>query len=301
MIIEVNKLRKEYGNKIILDNLNMAIPEASVYGLVGKNGAGKTTFLNILAGISDATSGDCIVYGNNIRKGKNAPGILSYLPDLPNFFDYLTVKEYIRFILSANTVQKINHFADAEKKIEDIGISKNAKIKTLSRGNKQKLGILIAIITQPKVLVLDEPTSALDPIGRREVMTLIRQLREQGITVLFSSHILSDMELVCDRIGFLHKGTIQREIDLNSRTDQESYEIQINEADKASDRICQLLPEYKIQVTAEKNKIVCHPKNRQNNQSEFFSAISRLDMEVLSVKKTYRYDLEAVMDEVLSV
>lgn len=302
-MVEVDKLTKAYGNNVVLKDLCLSIPEGSVYGLVGKNGAGKTTLLNILAGISEATSGECTVFGERVSKGQYNSGILSYLPDLPNFFDYLTVQEYINFILSGSIKKKTSLSNELEKKYLELGLSGNAKIKSLSRGNKQKLGIFVSVITNPKFLILDEPTSALDPVGRRDVMALIRELRDRGITILFSTHILSDMELVCDRIGFLHNGSIQREVDLNSSTEgNEAIEISFSTADGTVELpdFIRLLPGYYIVHTPDNNRIVCKPYNGIIDQKAFLSAISSIDVKISSIKRTSQKDLEAIMMEVLA-
>lgn len=302
-MVEVNKLQKAYGSKLVLDDLYLSIPEGTVYGLVGKNGTGKTTLLNILAGISEATAGECTVYGERVTKGQYSTGVLSYLPDLPNFYDYLTVQEYVNFIISGRGEKHNLLPKELETKYLELGISGDTRIKALSRGNKQKLGIIVAVITKPKFLILDEPTSALDPVGRRDVMSLIKNLREQGITILFSTHILSDLELVCDRIGFLHNGTIQREIDMNSSMDgDEAVEIVFSSSDEIVDlsAFCSLLPRYEIIRAPERHGIICKPCDGIVNQKEFLSAISSVDNQISSIKKTTQKDLEAIMMEVLS-
>lgn len=302
-MVKVDKLQKAYGNKIVLNNLCLSIPEGVVYGLVGKNGAGKTTLLNILAGISEATSGECMVFGEKVSKGQYSSSVLSYLPDLPNFYDYLTVQEYISFILSGQNKKMGSLPKDLETKYLELGLSGNTRIKALSRGNKQKLGIFVAVITKPKLLILDEPTSALDPVGRRDVMSLIRDLRNQGITILFSTHILSDLELVCDKIGFLHNGAIQKEVDMNANADgDEAVEIAFSTADETVglSEFASLLPGYTIDQTPERNRIICKPCNGSIDQKEFLSAISASDMSISSIKKTTKKNLEAIMMEVLS-
>ena len=300
MILEVNRLKKSFGSKHVLNGIDLRIPDASVYGLVGKNGAGKTTFLNILAGISDADSGECIISGEKIRRGHYSSGLISYLPDLPSFFDYLTVREYISFILSACN-SKHNGKYDFGKKLDEIGLDERARIKSLSRGNRQKLGILASVITEPKLLILDEPTSALDPVGRREVMLLIQDLRKQGITILFSTHILSDLESVCNKIGFLHEGIIQREVDMNADNNLNAYEITFRgSSTDCVSKICKHMPEYHVEVAAQSNKLICTPKDGNIDQERFFTAISHIDAEIHSIKRVSKNDLEVIMLEVLS-
>jgi ABC-2 type transport system ATP-binding protein len=229
-MIELNNIVKSYQKTKVLNDISLSIEPGCVYGLVGKNGVGKTTLLNIISGISSPTSGSCFINGTQVKKGV-AIKDLSYLPDLPSFFDYLTVEEYLKFVLSA-TNKSVQKTIDAH--IEPFGINKKAVIKNLSRGNKQKVGLIVATITKPTVLLLDEPTSALDPVGRKDVINMIKDLKKLGTTIIFSTHILSDIELVCDKIGLLHNGVI-KEFDLREASNNESYEITFNSNDIVSD------------------------------------------------------------------
>ena len=302
MIIEVNKLKKTYGDKVVLNNLNLIIQEPCVYGLVGKNGVGKTTLLNIISGLSSATSGECFLFDKKVCKGQYCPGMLSYLPDLPNFFDYLTVKEYVDFILSGSGKRLDSiRMKGIEDQYHELGLKGKEKIKSLSRGNKQKLGIFTAVITEPRILILDEPTSALDPLGRRDVMSLIRELRNKGMTILFSTHILSDLEMVCDRIGFLHKGTIQKEIDMNVDASKNlCFEITVEtkQSDKCKDIQSALTAFNVIQLDA--NKLRVESNGEAFNQKYLLSILSELNVGIISIKRVAQRDLDAIMMEVLS-
>ncbi len=286
-MIELEAIAKKYGENFVLKSIDTVIPTGYVYGLVGKNGAGKTTLLNIISGISDSSAGQCIIDGEIIKKGTPVHGV-SYLPDLPSFFDCLTIEEYIKFILS----NKDNSSVDYEDYIERFMLNKKAIIKTLSRGNRQKVGLLIATIIAPKVLLLDEPTSALDPVGRKEVISIIRELKDSGTTIIFSTHILSDMELVCDKVGFLHNGIIAKEVDLkNSKTD-DTFELSFC-GKITHEKIASYFPEHPLNYRDD--VVVIH----NIDQCSLFNTLTKNGLKIISLKKTPKINLEQTMTEVL--
>ena len=199
-------------NKITAVNgLNLTIPHGSVYGFLGRNGAGKTTALKMITGLSKPTVGEIYIYGNKVEFGKPMSyKNIGFLPDVPEFYNFMTAREFL-FLCG-----RLHKMSDDEIKnkireiFELINFDKKRlrnKIAGYSRGMKQKLGIAAALINSPDLILLDEPTSALDPIGRKETINIIESLR--GIyTVVFSSHILSDVERVCDRIALIEKGEL---------------------------------------------------------------------------------------------
>ena len=191
-MIKAEKVSKDYSGRSILNEVSLTVEQGEIYGLVGKNGAGKTTLLNIMSGLIEPTSGRCIINQEEIHKKTIESGVIGYLPDLPSFYDYLTVDEYINFLRSAGKAQG----SIISQVNEIISVDREKMIKKLSRGNRQKLGILSALIGNPQVVLLDEPTSALDPIGRKETMEIIRLLKDHGLSVVLSTHILTDLETV---------------------------------------------------------------------------------------------------------
>ena len=199
----INGIAKSFGDHCVLKDVSFSVGRGEIYGLIGKNGAGKTTLMNIISGLSAADAGSFFV-----EKKESPSKRVGYLPDIPSFFDYLSTKEYLDFLLM-NT-RKANEKRD--QLLTLVGLQGNERIRIMSRGMKQRLGIAAALVTNPDVLLLDEPTSALDPMGRHELMEIMRQLREDGKTIVLSTHILADMERVCDKVGFLHDGLIQREV-----------------------------------------------------------------------------------------
>ncbi len=204
--IETNGLTKRYGKYAAVNNLNLSVDKGSICGFLGKNGAGKTTTLKMLTGLAKPTSGKISLSGVERRYGNNNNSNIGYLPDVPNFYGYMTAREYLNFCgrLYAMDDRKLKMRID--ELLKQVGLFDAKKnISTFSRGMKQRLGIAQTLINEPDVIFLDEPISALDPIGRNEVMTLIRSLRGL-ITVFFSTHILADVENTCDHAVIMEKG-----------------------------------------------------------------------------------------------
>ena len=196
-VLNANNLTKRYGHKVALSNVSLAIQSNEIVGLLGPNGAGKTTMLSIVSGLKRKTSGDI--------KFSIPQNQMMLMPDTPDFFPLLTAQEVVdlarwpfRKEVNADSVPKI---------LEEVGLQDSAdrQVGGFSRGMKQRLGLATALIGKPQLILLDEPCSALDPIGRREVLNTISQMRGKS-TVLFSTHILSDVEDVCDSVTVVNKG-----------------------------------------------------------------------------------------------
>lgn len=225
-------LNKSYGKFQILKDINLNIPKGSIYGFIGENGAGKTTTMNLICGLKKPSSGKIIFDGEVLNYDDERKSI-GYLPQQPKFYSYMKVKEYIDFILSLYPLKEENFSRDELLYIVGLKGTENKKIKSLSGGMLQRLGIAVAICNNPKLVILDEPTAALDPEGRREVMKIIKSLKERGMTVFFSTHLLSDVENICDYITIIHKGKILISTTLQSLKDEYSfcyYEVIFNES-----------------------------------------------------------------------
>lgn len=206
--IETNSLTKHYGTHVAVDDLNLSVAKGSICGFLGKNGAGKTTTIKMLTGLTKPTSGVISLSGVVRKYGSNNNSNIGYLPDVPNFYEYMTAREYLNFCGKLYAIEGKRLKACIDDLLKQVGLFNNNKnISTFSRGMKQRLGIAQALINEPDVIFLDEPISALDPIGRNEVMTLIRSLRG-NITVFFSTHILTDIENTCDHVLILEKGKV---------------------------------------------------------------------------------------------
>lgn len=209
-MLSISGLYKRFGEKIVLNGLDLAVPEHSIFGFIGKNGAGKTTTMKAVLGLLKADSGEIVVNGEKVVCGQTATNrYIGYLPDVPEFYPFMTAPEYLRFCGEISGMDR----ADCEKRCKEllvlVGLDKeNHRIKGFSRGMKQRLGIAQALLNRPKLLICDEPTSALDPVGRKEILDILLAVREQT-TVLFSTHILSDVERICTDIAILSDGVIK--------------------------------------------------------------------------------------------
>lgn len=204
-MVKIRGLKKAYGNFSVLRGLDMNINDGDVYGFLGRNGCGKTTTMNIIADIIEKDDGELELNG-----GK--PVKIGYLPESPMIFGYMTAREYLGYIASC-----VGYEGDIAKRvsevIEIVGLTSAAdrRAKGYSRGMTQRLGMGAAIFGNPDLLLFDEPTSALDPQGRLEVIEIINRLKDMGSTIVLSTHILSDVERVANRIGIMTGGVLAEE------------------------------------------------------------------------------------------
>ena len=209
-MLRITGLHKRFGDKEVLRGLNLTVPEHSIYGFIGKNGAGKTTTMKTILGLLKADSGEIIVDGEKVVYGQTSTNqYIGYLPDVPEFYPFMTAPEYLRFCSEITGMNKAESNSRCRELLELVGLGdENHRIKGFSRGMKQRLGIAQALLNSPKLLICDEPTSALDPVGRKEILDILLNVREQT-TVLFSTHILSDVERICTDVAFLNNGVVE--------------------------------------------------------------------------------------------
>ncbi|PKK94616.1 MAG: ABC transporter ATP-binding protein [Tenericutes bacterium HGW-Tenericutes-5] len=206
--VKIRGLVKNYNGLVAVNNLDLTVPEGSIYGFLGPNGAGKTTTLKMIAGMTEPTSGEIEIMGKKVSFGSNQNReMIGYLPDVPGFYDWMSPVEFLNFSGSLYNIEKsvLKSRIVELLKLVNLYKQRSKKIGTFSRGMKQRLGIAQALINDPKVVLLDEPVSALDPIGRKEVMDIISSLSAK-VTVFFSSHILADVERICDRVVIINEG-----------------------------------------------------------------------------------------------
>ncbi len=206
-IVDIRRVTRRFGNKTALDEVSLAVPRGGVFGLIGGNGAGKTTLIKHILGMLKAQSGSVQVFGlDPVQNPVGTLGRIGYLSedrDLPN---WMRVGELIRYTQAfyPNWDEK---FAEELRLAFDLDA--NAKVKTLSRGQRARAGLLVALAHRPELLVLDEPSSGLDPVVRRDILgAIIRTIADEGRTVLFSSHLLDEVERVADRVAIIHQGRI---------------------------------------------------------------------------------------------
>jgi ABC-2 type transport system ATP-binding protein len=212
-MIRLENLSKEYDEVVAVRDLTLEIPEGEIYGLIGPNGAGKTTTLRMCCGLLDPTTGRVTVNNVDVHSDlEQAQSQIGYLADFFSVYDDLKVWEYLDYFARAYKIDPAKIPARVNEIIDEIGLEtkRDSMVKGLSRGMKQRLGIGRAVIHRPKVLLLDEPASGLDPKARIELRQLLKRLRDNGSTIVVSSHILPDLEDFSTSIGVMERGVMLR-------------------------------------------------------------------------------------------
>ncbi|MCX8156944.1 MAG: ABC transporter ATP-binding protein [Verrucomicrobiae bacterium] len=216
-VIEVENLVVEYPARErnsppvrAVDGLNLQVRQGEVFGFLGPNGAGKTTTMQVLLGFLPPTRGAARLFGTDVRQ-PIARQRLGYLPEMTYYYKFLTAEELLQFYadlfqLPPDTARRR---IDELLQLVELNHVRKRLIRTYSKGMQQRVGLAQALINDPDLLILDEPTSGLDPLGRMKVRDIIQRLKNQGKTVLFSSHELGEVELVCDRVAILHQGRLR--------------------------------------------------------------------------------------------
>jgi len=194
-----------------LDHLNLSVEKGEVFGFLGPNGAGKTTTLKLLMNLIRPTEGTALIRGEPVASVRLRQRI-GYLPENPYFYDYLTAEELLRYVGALFGMRRSDLDNRVRLLLDNVGLSaaRNLQLRKFSKGMIQRIGLAQAMINDPEVVFLDEPMSGLDPLGRREVRQAIMSLKSRGVTVFFSSHILPDVEALCDRVAILNCGRLQQ-------------------------------------------------------------------------------------------
>jgi ABC-2 type transport system ATP-binding protein len=228
-VIETRELRKTYGKIEALKGVSIRVEKGQIYGLLGQNGAGKTTLIKILLGIVRKTDGDAGLLGH-VAGDPSARRRVGYLPEDHQFPGYHTGRSLMDFYGALYGVSPDDRRKKIPETLELVGIAGRAdsKIRTYSKGMKQRLGIAQALLHDPDLIILDEPTDGVDPLGRREIRELMARLKERGHTIFLNSHLLGEVELICDRVAILQQGTLVREGTIAELTKQKGrYEMAV--------------------------------------------------------------------------
>ncbi|MFU0825826.1 putative ABC transporter ATP-binding protein YxlF [Clostridium thermopalmarium DSM 5974] len=228
IILQTRNLCKDFKKQRAVSNISLSVIENSVYGLLGPNGAGKSTTLKMITGMLHPTSGEIIFKGHPWSRKDLAD--IGALIESPPLYENLTARENlkVRTLLLGLPEKRI----DEVLQIVDLSHTGRKRAGQFSMGMKQRLGIAIALLNHPKLLILDEPTNGLDPIGIQDLRKLIRSFPEQGITVILSSHILSEVELIADYIGIINNGMLGYQAKITPNEDLESLFMQVVAKDK---------------------------------------------------------------------
>ncbi|MFG0283475.1 MAG: ABC transporter ATP-binding protein, partial [Phycisphaerales bacterium JB039] len=210
-MIEIAGLTKRFGSLVAVSDLSLTIGEGEIFGFIGPNGAGKSTTMKILACLMAPDAGRALVNGLDVRTdGQKIRRIIGYMPDFLGMYDDLTVGEYLQFFAGAFGIRRKrrNVIIDSVLELTDLTEKRNAMVDSLSRGMTQRLGVARVLIHEPKVLLLDEPASGLDPRARIEMRSLLAELGRMGKSLMVSSHILGELEELCDSIGIIERGRL---------------------------------------------------------------------------------------------
>jgi ABC-2 type transport system ATP-binding protein len=207
-----------------VDSVSLSIKQGEVFGLLGLNGAGKTTTIKLLLGLLFPTSGVVQLFGQGLPN-LNVLNRIGYLPELPSFYKYLTVTELLQLYATLSDLPAERLKERAPRVIAQVGLSSHLKkrLGEYSKGMLQRAGLAQALLHDPELLVLDEPVSGLDPLGLKEMRQLLMDLNKQGKTIFFSSHIISEAEKLCHRVGIIHQGRLARLIDQSEWSGREGH------------------------------------------------------------------------------
>src|SRR5215218_4029656 len=239
-IVEIENLSKEYETGFwkkkkvqALDDLTLSVRPGQIFGFLGGNGAGKTTTIKILMSLLFPSSGSARI----LRRSISEPAMhasIGYCPENPYFYDYLTARELMNYFGELFGMAESTRKARTEELLAAVGLDEkdwNKQLRKFSKGMLQRVGLAQSLINEPEIVFMDEPMSGLDPIGRREVRELIAGLREKGTTVFMSTHILSDVEALCDEVAILRKGKLTAKGNLDdllaTQGDRQIYEVSL--------------------------------------------------------------------------
>jgi len=276
-IIETEKLTKIFDSGrfsksavTALKDLSLSVEKGKIFGLLGPNGAGKTTLVKILLGITHPTVGIVRIFEREISDYKLRSKV-GYLPENHKFPEYLTAYESLIYLgkLSGIKTSELEKRIDLNLQLVDLEKWKKTKIKKFSKGMLQRLGIAQALINDPELIFLDEPTDGVDPIGRKDIRDILINLRHEGKTILVNSHLLSEVELVCDNVAILNKGVLIKEGNIEELTTQKNkYNFETSEV--SDDILTGLLNKFKAVISSKANfSILIEDLNALNNVIDY--------------------------------
>lgn len=278
-ILETKHLKKYYGNSLGIEDVSIKLKKGEIYGFIGPNGAGKSTTIRTIIGLINKTGGKVLInnkeYNLDDLETKQKIG---YLPSEINLYDDMKVKEILDY---HESFYKKETSKKRKKLVKLLKINEEKKIQDLSMGNLKKVGIVLALIHDPEILILDEPTNGLDPIMQNVLHDILKEEKEKGTAILYSSHVLSEVSNLCDKIGFIKSGKIIKE-DTIENIKKENYTY----LTIGSDEIDKIKDELKLEIKEEKN-----------NEVKF---INNIDINTL-IKKLGKYKIDKLLIEEISL
>lgn len=299
-MIKVNNLTKKYNSKIAVDSLNFSVEKGKIYGLLGANGAGKSTTMNMITGYLTPTEGTILIDDIDISANpKQAKKKIGYLPEIPPLYIDMCVDEYIKFVAELKKIPINERKESVEKVINKTGLAEvsGRLIKHLSKGYRQRVGLAQALIGEPEIIILDEPTVGLDPVQIIEIRNLIESLKGDH-TVILSSHILSEIENICDQIIIISKGKLVAldtpENMAKSLESNLSYTVKLKGEQQMIENLLSAIPSVnKVKMTDSDTAVV---ESRQDIAEKIFYACVEANIPILEMHKN-RASLEDVFIE----
>ena len=255
-VIETENLTKQYGAITVVDNINLHVPKGKIYGLLGRNGAGKTTAMKMMLRLVYPTTGAIQLFGTNSKEyAQTAYKQIGSIIETPGFYDNLTGRENLQILAKLRGGLSTSKIAQA---LEAVGLeNENHKIfSDYSLGMKQRLGIAAAILHEPKLLILDEPINGLDPIGISEIRSFLSELnKKKGTTIFISSHILSEIEQIANIIGVMHRGSLVEEVNMAElhKRNRKYIEFEVSDS-KAAEKI--IIENYGLTKYSRQEKVI---------------------------------------------
>ena len=253
-ILEIKNLTKYYGKTLGIKNLSLSLEEGEIFGFIGPNGAGKSTTIRSIMNLINKTEGKVYINGEEFTKDKiEIKKIIGYLPSEIHLYEDLTVKEILDY---HESFYKENIHKRRKELVKRLQLDESKKIEDLSLGNTKKLGIVLAFMHNPKILILDEPTSGLDPIMQQNFYELLKEEKQKGTTILYSTHILSEISKVCTRVGIIKDGKL-----LKIETIEELQDKNLTIVTLTSSELESIVKELKIEVESKENNTIKFKNN----------------------------------------
>ena len=253
-IIEIKNLTKYYGKTLGIKNLSLSLEEGEIFGFIGPNGAGKSTTIRSIMNLINKTEGEVYINGEEFTKDKTElKKIIGYLPSEIHLYEDLTVKEILDY---HESFYKENIHKRRKELVKRLQLDESKKIEDLSLGNTKKVGIVLAFMHNPKILILDEPTSGLDPIMQQIFYELLKEEQQKGTTILYSTHILSEISKICTRVGIIKDGQL-----LKIETIEELQNKNLTIVTLTSEEIDKIIKELKVDIELKENNTIKFKNN----------------------------------------
>jgi len=270
-IIETENLTKFYGRNRGIMDVNIRVKEGEIFGFVGPNGAGKTTTIRLLLGLIFPTRGKAKIFGKDVMiEGKKIREIIGYVPGEVNFYPEAHIEDFLNFSAS--------FYRDVDRKYlarlcQDLSLDVKKKFRELSLGNKKKVAIVQALMHKPKLLILDEPTSSLDPLMQKTLFEILLDEKKKGTTIFFSSHVLSEVERLCDRVAMIKDGKIIKILDIEEL--KNSYLKVVRLQTEEREKLMSIFKDSKVYSESERKYRILFG----GNVNELLQKLSKIEIE----------------------